>query len=63
MLIASKHIASTTHADKLAFLDQAAYLLRVDTESREIPWLQDSLRSGRSRETPLSLSWGWHVTK
>jgi hypothetical protein len=36
VLIAGQHIASTTDADELAFLDQAADLLRVDIESREI---------------------------
>ncbi len=46
VLIAGKHIASTTDADEFTLLDQAAYLLRVDVESREVPRLQHSLRPG-----------------
>jgi hypothetical protein len=63
VLIAGKHIAATTDADKLAFLDQPADLLRVDTESCEVSWLQDRFRTGRLRKPPLSLSCGCHVMK
>jgi hypothetical protein len=45
-----QHIAPATHTNELAFAHEAAYLLRMYAQSREIARLQDSPGAGRCCE-------------
>lgn len=52
MLGTRQNVTPATHADKLAFLHKAAYLLWMDAQPRKISGLQDSLRARRGGKLP-----------
>ena len=47
-----QHVAPTANADELSFDHEAAYFLRMDSQSRKIPRLQNRLGASKCGELP-----------